>query len=324
MLLHSLLGKFRKKIFRLLVGNNLYNFTERLNKLGPWYELHKYAPESKYPELLCDWYRAVTGNKLDLNHPRTYNEKLQWLKLYDTTPLKTLLSDKYLVRQWITEKIGEKYLIPLLGVWDNFDEIDFNTLPNQFVLKANHGSGWIIIVKDKSKLDKAAAKRKFDEWMNTNFAYCFGLELQYRDIEPKIIAEQYLEDETGGLADYKFYCLESKPYVIEHYSNRFNKGGYKTVLYDLEWNPAGWSVDAHHGLGSVTKKPENLDEMVRIVNILCTGFHHARVDFYLVNGKLYFGEMTFTSSSGLEYFNPKEWNLKLGDMIKLPLEKANS
>jgi hypothetical protein len=155
--------------------------------------------------------------------------------------------------------------------------------------------------------------------MNTNFAYCVGLELQYRDIKPKIIAEQYLEDESGGLADYKFYCFEGEPYYIDHLTNRFTRVGYKAVMYDLEWNPTKWTNDAHHKAGIVTKRPENLNEMINITGILCAGFHHVRIDFYSVNGQIYFGEMTFTSASGLEHFEPEEWNLKLGDMIKLPV-----
>jgi hypothetical protein len=304
----------------MILGSESYGIVECINKLGSWYLIQKYAPESKYPDLLSDWYRESTGEKLNLKHPRTYNEKVQWLKLYDTTPLKTTLSDKYSVRQWIAGQIGEKYLIPLLGVWDNFEEINFDMLPNQFVLKASHGCGWLIIVKNKNKLNRDAAKEKIDTWMNSNFAYCAGLELQYRNIEPKIIAEQYLEDETGGLADYKFYCFEGKPYCVEYFINRFGKGGYRAIMYDLEWKPAAWTVDAHHEPGKTAKRPENFNEMLELANILCVGFHHVRVDFYLVKGHIYFGEMTFTSASGLEHFEPEEWNLKLGDMIKLPTD----
>jgi len=320
MLFHSLLRKLRQSFLHLLLGESNQTIVNYINERGHWYLIEKYAPEAKYPELLCDWYYEKTGKKINLEHPHTYTEKIQWLKLYDTTPLKTQLSDKYLVRQWVSDKIGEKYLIPLLGVWDNFDEIDFNTLPNQFVLKANHGSHWNIIVKNKSKLNHSQVKEKIDSWLNTNFAYCTCLELHYRDIKPKIIAEQYLEDESGGLTDYKFYCFEGNPFNVGHYVGRYKKGGYKAVNYDMEWNATHWTTEADHKPGVKIEKPEEFDEMKRLANILCAGFHHVRVDFYLVNRKIYFGEMTFTSGSGLDVIEPEEWNLKLGEMIKLPID----
>ncbi|MCL2066580.1 MAG: hypothetical protein FWG99_03845 [Treponema sp.] len=315
----SFLHKLRDKLLRYLLGQNTYRLVKEINKFSSWYMLNRYAPESKYPELLCDWYLEQTGERLDLKNPLTYNEKIQWLKLYDTTPLKTRLSDKYLVREWIKQKIGEKYLVPILGVWDNFNQINFDLLPDQFVLKANHGCGWIIIVRDKTKFNREEAKIKFDKWLNINFAYYFGLELQYRDIEPKIIAEQYLEDESGGLSDYKYYCFEGKPYSVEYFIDRFERGGYKAIMYDLDWNQTDWTVDAHHEAGNSIAKPDNLQEMNSIAEILCAGFHHVRVDFYLVKDRIYFGEMTFTSANGLEHFEPEEWNRKLGDMIKLPI-----
>ena len=318
-IIYAALNKIRISLLRMLMGKNAYQLHEKMNKNGQWYYLHKYAPESKYPELLADWYYENTGKTLNLDAPRLYNEKVQWLKLYDTTALKTKLSDKYLVRQWIAEQIGERYLIPLLGVWNNFEEINFDLMPNRFVLKANHGCNWLIIVKDKAHFNKEAAKEKFKQWLNTNFAYCAGLELQYRDIPPKIIAEEYLEDESGALADYKVYCFEGKPYCIEYFIDRFKKTGYKAIMFDLEWQPTGWTVDAHHKPGTAIDKPLNLDEMLALASILCSGFHHVRVDFYIVNNKIYFGEMTFTSASGLEQFEPEEWNLKLGELIQLPI-----
>jgi hypothetical protein len=268
-------------------------------------------------EFLSDWYREIIGKRLDLEHPRTFNEKIQWMKLYDSTPLKTRLADKYLVRDWVAEKIGPEYLIPLLGVWDSFDEIDFNELPNQFVLKANHGCGWNIIVKDKSRFNKEEARRNFDYWMRMNFAYCAGLELHYRNIPPKIIVEKYMEDENKQLVDYKFYCFEGKPYFIEFLSDRFEQGGFKCTMYDLEWNPTGWTPEALHEPCNIVTKPKNLTKMIYLAKMLCFDFHYVRVDFYSLDEKVYFGEMTFTPMSGLGRFKPKEWDLKLGEMIKL-------
>ena len=163
------------------------------------YDYYRSLDPSQYEEELKDWYKRRTKKELDLENPKTFNEKIQWLKLYDSTPIKTKLADKYLVREWVKEKIGEEYLVPLLGVWDKFDDIDFDKLPDKFVLKCNHGCGWNLIVTDKSKIDKVEAKKKFDKWMNTNFAFCNGLELHYKNIQPKIIAEEYLENNGGDL-----------------------------------------------------------------------------------------------------------------------------
>ena len=191
------------------------------------------SPE-KYPEELKLWYKRVMKEDLDLDNPKTYNEKIQWMKLYDSTPLKTRLADKYLVRDWVKEKIGEEYLIPLLGVWDSFEEIDFDKFPDQFVLKANHGCGWNIIVKDKSIFDIEEARKKFDIWMHTNFAFRVGFELHYMNIPPKIIAEQYLENNNNDLYDYKVFCFNGKAESIMFLSDRKQK--LKMSFYDLQWN----------------------------------------------------------------------------------------
>lgn len=325
--LRTFLGKIRQKILRKLLGRNLYANAEQVkileNRLTEQcrlslYRSVKYAPESKYPEIVSDRYCEVTGKKLDLNNPRTFNEKIQWLKLYDCTPLKTRLADKFLVRDFVKEKIGEEYLVPLLGVYDSFDEIDFDGLPDRFVLKANHGSGWNIIVKNKAEFNKEKAKRDMDYWMRTNFAY-FGLELHYRDIEPRIIAEQYLEDNVpGDLPDYKFLCFCGEPkYIwvdIDRYTN------HKRDIYDLDWNKQPFSIH-YPNVNKLLFPPGNLNEMVRLAKILCEGFLHVRIDFYSICSKIYFGEITFTPDSGKTKIEPDEWNLKLGDMIKLPFDK---
>jgi hypothetical protein len=358
MTFRNFLGKARRKIFRLFLGKNLYadagqvnrheklihEQTDRINLLEnriagqnniineqrgridhlfwlSWYRVQKYAPESKYPEILCDWYHEFTGKKLGLNNPRTFNEKIQWLKLYDSTPLKTRLADKYLVRDWIKEKIGEEYLIPLLGVYDNFDEIDFDTLPNQFVLKANHGSTWNIIVKDKTQFDKEKAKRDMDYWMRINFAFYAGMELQYRDIAPKIIAEQYLEDDGGQLSDYKFYCFNGKPEYILVITDRFSQE--KMNIYDMQWNLT--PIHILPGIPDLItfNKPKEADRLIELTNILCKDFKnfgHIRFDFYIADGKVYFGEITFTAGSGVYIFDPPEYDNIWGDLIKLPLK----
>ena len=273
------------------------------------------SPE-KYVEELKLWYKRISGIELDLENPKTYNEKIQWLKLYDSTPLKTRLSDKYLVRDWVTEKIGGEYLIPLLGVWDSFDEINFDNLPNDFVLKANHGCGWNIIVRDKGIFDKDDAKSKFLKWMNLNFAFHYGLELQYLNIQPKIIAEEYIENRDQDLYDYKVFCFDGKANSVMFLSER--QHGLKMAFYDLQWNKLPF-VYSYPQNDKEIPRPKNLDLLIELSEKLSAGFPHVRVDFYILNdGSLKFGEMTFSSASGSCKWNPPEQNRIFGDMIKLP------
>ena len=280
------------------------------------YDFYKQLSPEKYEEELKLWFERTTKENLDLANPRTYNEKLQWMKLYDSTPLKTRLADKYLVRDWVKEKIGEEYLIPLLGVWDNFDEIDFDKLPSSFVLKANHGCGWNIIVKDKNKFDINDAKRKFDNWMQMNFAFKFGLELHYMNIPPKIIVEEYLENDNNDLYDYKVFCFNGKAENIMYLSER--KQGLKMAFFDLEWNKLPFTYSFPRNEADIPK-PKNLDLLIKLSEKLANGFPHVRVDFYILNdGSLKFGEMTFSSASGTCKWNPPEQNYIYGNLIQLP------
>ena len=273
-------------------------------------------PEERYPEELCKWYYQKTGEILNLTNPRTFNEKIQWMKLYDSTELKTRLADKYLVREWVKEKIGEEYLVPLLGVWDSFDEIDFDKLPDQFALKANHGSGWNIIVKDKASLDREAAKKKFNDWMNSNFAFKEGLELHYMNIPPKIIAEKYIEN-VEGLKDYRFYCFNGKPTQVwvDIFSGTPN---HLRSVYDMEWNLLPLKCAWPDGGELLREKPKTFAKMKEFAKLLCQEFAFVRVDFFEVDGKLYMGEMTFTPMSGIGKFEPAQWNVELGDALILP------
>lgn len=282
------------------------------------YLYHKSLKPKQYPAALKKWFKAQTGQELNLEDPKTFSEKIQWLKLYDSTQEKADLSDKYLVREWVKEKIGEEYLVPLLGAWDSFDEIDFDALPEQFVLKTNHSSSWNIIVKDKSKLDLKDAKSKLNRWMKMDYTYCCGLQLHYKLIKRKIIAEKYLEN-TDGLDDYKFLCFDGKPYYIWKDVGRFGQQHYRT-FYDLQWNCQDFAYQ-YPILDESDKKPECLEEMVRLAGILCQGFPHVRVDFYEVDGHVYFGEMTFTCCSGIDRFDPIEMDYKMGELIKLPEKK---
>ena len=271
-----------------------------------------------YEVALKDWYYQRTWEYLDLENPQTFNEKIQWLKLFDNTPLKTRLADKYLVREWVSGKIGNKYLIPLLGVWDKFDEIDFNLLPKQFVLKTNHGSGWNLIVKNKNDMNYIQTKSKFDLWMKKNFAF-FGLELHYMNIPHKIIAEKYMENMDGDIFDYRFFCFNGRPkYVWVDIGS--GTSDHKRNVYDLQWNLQEYGV-SYPQIVPEPEKPEKFEEMVSLAQKLCADFAFVRVDFYCVENKIYFGEMTFTPQSGTGKWDDQGQNYYYGKLIELPEKK---
>ena len=274
--------------------------------------------EKKYKENICQAYSNCFHKKLDLKNPKTLSEKIQWLRVYDNTPLKTQLADKYLVREWVKEKIGEEYLIPLLGVYDNFDEIDFSKLPDSFVIQCNHGSGYNIIVKDKAQFNINGAREKINEWMKENYAYFHG-EFHYKDIKRKIIVSKYLEELSGSITDYKYYCFNGKPYYIQYIAERENHDELlKSSFFDLSWNDMYFYNSAHScHIGKIIAQPQNLNLMNTLAEKLCHEFKYVRVDFYNINGKIYFGEMTFTPFGGYFKLTPSNWDKKLGDILNL-------
>lgn len=253
--------------------------------------------------------------QLNLDNPQTYNEKLQWLKLHAKREDYTHLVDKYEVKEYVARILGDDYLIPTLGVWDKFEDIDFNQLPNQFVLKCTHDSGGLVICKDKSKLDFAKAKRKITKSLKRNF-YWEHREYPYKDVKPRIIAEKYMVDESGTeLKDYKFFCFDGQPKMLfiatdRPFDTRFD-------FYDIDFN----HLPFEQGHPLATKKivkPKGFDEMVRLAALLSQGMPHVRVDFYDINGKIYFGEFTFFHFSGNVPFKPEEWDYKIGQWLNLP------
>ena len=257
-------------------------------------------------------YRAAFGVDMDWENPRKYTEKMQIEKLYNINPLKIQLTDKFAVRQWVEEKIGEEYLIPLLGSWDKFSDINFNELPDSFVLKTNHGSAMNAVVKNKHKFNKLVAKWHFDDWMKVDFAYYAGLEMHYSQISPrKILGEQFIADSNGELNDYKFLCFHGKPYYCWVDTGRFTN--HCRDIYDMGWKKQPWS-QKYPMSNKEIPKPVNFDKMVEIVEILCEGIPQVRVDLYNVDGKIYFGEMTFTSGTGYEKIDPPEYDLVLGNL----------
>ena len=274
------------------------------------------------PDKLClKWrFRLQMGYKLDLDNPQTFSEKLQWLKLYNRKPEYTQMVDKFAAKEYVAKIIGEEYIIPTLGVWDKFDDIDFDKLPDQFVLKTTHGGGntGVVICKDKSTLDKDTAKRKLNRSLKSDI-YRTLKEWPYKNVKKRIVAEQFIDSEGHlDLPDYKFYCFDGEPKYCQVICDRNTK---ETIdFYDMEWNHmpfVGLNPVAKNGLKSVMK-PKHLSEMVNICQKLATGIPFSRIDLYLVNEKIYFGEITFFPASGLGEFTPKEWNFTIGSLIKLP------
>lgn len=276
----------------------------------------KLSPE-KYPEALKAWFKRATGHELNLDNPKTFSEKIQWAKLYDSTEEKGLLSDKYAVRDWVEEKIGKEHLIPIIGAYDSFDEIDFDSLPDRFVMKCNHASGWNLIVKDKDSFDKKAAKKKFDKWMSLDFSFYSAFQLHYHYIKRKIVVEEYFEN-IDSLDDYKFLCFDGVPHYVWKDTGRFTK--HCRNVYDMNWNRL--DLDFEYPRSEIEdEKPAVYDQMLQIVSVLCKGFSQVRVDLYEVDGKIYFGEMTFTSGNGLDKFKPYSFDEEFGKAYILPEKK---
>lgn len=274
-----------------------------------------------YPEALKKWFLETnyTHTPLNLEHPKTFSEKTQWLKLNGGFEDVYPLVDKYAVREWVKEKIGEEYLISLLGVWDNFDDIDFDALPDKFMLKVNHGAGWNIAVQDKSKFDKADAKRKIEGWLKLNYCYLMGgLDVQYIHIKPRIIAEKFIENDGGDLYDYKIFCFDGEPKIILHIEERYTDKEERMFFYDTQWNQLPFNINVPLEMVDIPK-PENLDKMLDIARTLSQGYPCVRVDLYSLNdGSIKFGEMTFTTESGISRWHPESANEYMGSLIHLP------
>ena len=274
----------------------------------------------QYRAALKHWYWLFKGRPCHLETPRTMTEKIHWLKLYDSTPLKGRLADKFLVREWIADTVGEEYLVPLLGVWDSPDEIDFASLPTSFALKATHGSGWNILVTNKSALDEEWARGRLREWLGLRQAMKGGFELHYEYCEPRIVCERFLRDGTGGLRDYKFMVFDGVvqfAFTVDRRAGRAMRGTYLP-----DWTRAPFEYTCEAVRAPDVPPPSGLETMLRLASRLGKGFACARVDFYQVRGRVYFGEITFTDADGLSEFAPARYNRIFGDRIFLPEKKS--
>lgn len=296
------------KLFRFLTDKNMRVLF--FNSKG----LYRYLNDKKYLQKI---FEARVGYPLNLDNPRTFNEKLQWLKLYNRRPEYTMMVDKFEVKKYVASKIGEEHVIPTLGVWNSVDEIDFDKLPNQFVLKCTHDSGGLVICRDKNTLDINHAKELLNKYMKRDF-YMVWREWPYKNVPHRIIAEKYMEDSSGELRDYKFFTFNGEPKVLFIATERTCENSEtKFDFYDMDFNHLD-ITNGHPNSDNYIEKPESFEEMKKYAKILSQNIPHLRVDFYEVNGKVYFGELTFYHWSGFVPFEPNKWDYTFGDWLALP------
>lgn len=268
-------------------------------------------------EYLKRMFRRRMGYELDLDSPKTFTEKLQWLKIYDRRPEYTIMSDKYAVKEYVAGIIGREYVIPTLGVWDTVDEIDLGKLPDQFAIKCTHDSGSVIVVRDKKVLDWENAKRKLAERLQENY-YWAKREYGYKDVKPRIIAEVYLEDEgEKGAMDYKFYCFNGEPRFLYLSQGLEEHATAQISFVNMDWTRMEMHRRDFEEFRDLPEKPATFSQMVKLARVLSKKFPFARTDFYENNGMVYFGEMTFYPGGGFTVFSPEEWDKHLGDWINL-------
>ncbi len=277
----------------------------------------KWLDDERYLKLR---YKATFGKELDLDDPQTFNEKIQWLKLHDRNPEYTKMVDKYEVKKYVADKIGEKYIIPTYGAWDSFDEIDFDALPDSFVLKCTHDCGGVVICPDKNSLDISAARKKLNRRLKRNY-YWPGREWPYKNVKPRIIAEKYMVDESGyELKDYKVFNFNGEPKIIVVDFDRFTD--HKHNLYDTSWRLIDGEINYKSDPKRKIAKPACLDEMLKISETLSQGIPFVRTDLYCIDDKVYFGEMTFYHGSGFSEFRPESLGLEFGSWLTLPEDSS--
>lgn len=276
-------------------------------------KLVKFLPDELYLKM---YFYGFLGYKLDLKNPKTYNAKLQWLKLYDKRPEYTKMVDKVDAKDYVASLIGDKYVIKTLGVWNSIDDINWDSLPNQFVLKSTNDSGGVVVCKDKSLLDIQKAKEKLRFTGGRDYAE-ISKEYPYKNVSHRYIAEEYIEDESGfELKDYKIFCFDGEPKFLFVATGR-QQNDTRFDFYDLNFNHLP-VLNGHENAEIWPSKPQNFDEMLDVARKLSKNIPHVRVDLYNVNGKIYFGELTFFHWSGIVPFEPFDWDYKFGEYLNLP------
>ncbi|WP_201029313.1 ATP-grasp fold amidoligase family protein [Halobacillus sp. KGW1] len=296
--------KENKMLYKIYLRNKL----KKAKKIG---DKRKKMNIEEMKKVIDNEYKERINENINWNHPKKYTELIQWNKLNNIDPRKTNYSDKILVRSYVEETIGDEYLIPMIGAWNDFNEINFNQLPSSFVLKTNHGSGTNIIVKNKRDLDLDIARIKLEGWMDIDYGYIHGFELHYSDIKRKIFAEEFIDTQGKELEDYKFLCFNGVPYYCWVDVDRF--GDHRRNIYDLNWNLQPW-IQTYPNTDNALPKPQNWTLMVELAEKLASDFPHVRVDLYNVEGEIYFGEMTFTNGCGYEIIHPRKYDTHLGDL----------
>ena len=306
-----------KKMWERIAGAPAYVAASVVKSVLSLPGIRAVAPDEWY---LRARFRVRIGRPLHLNPPRTFSEKLQWLKLYAYEPFMSTLVDKYESRRYVAEKAGEEYIIPLLGgPWKSFDEIDFDALPDKFVLKTTHDSGGIVIVRDKKTMDVAKARRKIEKALRRNF-FWVSRERPYRSLEPRVIAEELLESEDGDLRDYKCFVFNGKTRMVYVCSRRFSDQGLRITFYDDEWNLLPF--ERNYPRERVAEpRPAALDRLKELATALAGDLAFARIDFYLPRGKIYVGEITLFPGAGFGPFKPEEWDETVGEWLTLPERK---
>lgn len=301
------------KIKRIIFNKQIrFNY---LTKLG----LYNSISDEQF--LKKQW-KTFFNTELNLKNPQSFNEKLQWLKIYDRNPQYTQMVDKYEAKKYVSNIIGEEYIIPTLGIYNSFEEIDFNKLPNQFVIKCTHDSGGLVIIKDKKNMDIKEVEKKINKCLKRNYYYG-SREWVYKNVKPRIIIEKYMEDNNSIMRDYKFFCFNGEPKLMYLSEGLENHETARMSFYDMDFNLIDCKRKDYKQLDYTPKKPKTFEQMKEFASILSKDIPHVRVDWYEINGKLYFGELTFFTCSGFIPFEPEEWDYKLGEMLKLPDKKTS-
>lgn len=299
-----------RKIFDVFFDKNLR--FEFLIKKG----FTKWIPDKIFLKIR---FKRKMGYKLDLDSPQSFNEKLQWLKLYDHQSRYIKMVDKYEAKKYVAEEIGSQYIIPTLGLWSSFDKIDFSTLPNEFVIKCTHDSGGIVICKDKAKFDAEKTRRKITQCLKKNY-YWFGREWPYKDVKPRVLVEKLMIDESDAdLKDYKIFNFWGQPRMIQVDYDRFTN--HRRNLYSVDWEYIDASIQYPTDPNIKIPKPVCLEEMLKLAKILSKDIPFVRTDFYCIDNRVYFGELTFYHGSGFEDFHPKNFGLELGVYLDLPTKE---